>query len=182
MSQVGESANKKVGQARSGSGCSRGVRSHRTSVPPASLRTSRSDISILKHDQRRLVSDRVCYCLESRTMGCHRSLGKNSDNGSGLFWSLGDWPHLREACDEASWRSELCRSLASPYPGLSIPLVHSFPLVASLFSTNININPFPANTHLGSSVVKVQLVRTLPLLHSSSLQLLRLVNISGSMT
>ena len=87
---------------------------------------------------------------------------KIQNNGPGLFWSLGDWPHLREACDEASWRSELCRSLASPYPGFSIPLVHSFRLVASLSSTNVNINPFPANTHLGCSVVKVQLVRTLP--------------------
>src|SRR5277367_689814 len=44
---------------------------------------------------RRLVSDRVCYCLESRTMVPQEAWVKIQMTGPGLFWSLGDWPRLQ---------------------------------------------------------------------------------------
>lgn len=74
-------------------------------------------------------------------MGAAEAGIKFQITGLDSYGVCGGLASLCGACDEASWRSELCRSLGSPYPDLSIPPRAFFPSRRiSHSSTNVYIN------------------------------------------
>src|SRR5271170_7508510 len=118
MSQVGdrsEPANKKVGQAGWGSNKLTGLDFRLQSSVPRDQTFQFSDTAKASSERSRLL------LLGVANDGATGSLGKNSDDGAWTLLESGRLASLAEPVARLAGRSELCRSLASPYPGLSTP-------------------------------------------------------------